>query len=166
VDPVTTALVWGAVLVAVAVVVWATLGRTLRSVAPVATELPVGVQLRFFDEPVARLDGVRIGEVVKWRGDLLVGFDVPYGMWMATTTIERGSSGATQQKTSSSNAPLRIPGGAYDARTRRLLAAWRQEGRSVVAVQSRDGRVALIDPECAEALLGEGAMTQRVSTAT
>ena len=71
-----------AVVGVVSVVVWRTIGRTMLTVALLASEFAVGLRLELLENTTARLDNVRTGEVVRWRDDLLVAFSGGAETWI------------------------------------------------------------------------------------
>jgi hypothetical protein len=140
----------------VSVIVLATIGRTMLKVAGWVAEVPAGRGLSFLDHPVARLDLVRIGEVVRLRGDLLVGFNGASGSWAVSDQRDATAVEMRLMKSLTDFAgQIRLIHTAHDQRTKRLLTEWRRTQRPLIAAIDPDGLVALIDEHCGHLLLGE-----------
>jgi hypothetical protein len=143
-----------AVVGVVSVVVWRTIGRTMLTVALLASEFAVGLRLELLENTTARLDNVRTGEVVRWRDDLLVAFSGGAETW-----IRRDSRGrVVVEDADGTISRLRLPHLARNARTRRLRIEWAKTPRPLTAIVTCDGAVALVRRQ---ALLGEHATASK-----
>jgi hypothetical protein len=138
-------------LMAVALV-WMTMGRTMLALAPAASEVPVGRGFELLVDPLCALRDVRLREVVSWRDDLLVGFTGGNGTWLQRDSFARGQFEVVDDQVEVAG-ELCFPRGARDARMRRSLELWRDDGRVLVAViNDRVGLGGLVDESSSEAL--------------
>jgi hypothetical protein len=142
--------------------VWLTLGRTMMALAPAASEVPVGRGLELLVNPLCALHDVRLREVVSWRDDLLVGFTGGNGTWLRRDSFACGRLEVIDDQVEVAG-ELCFPRGARDARTRRSLELWRDDGRVLVAViNDRVGLGGLGDESSSEALTIDLAYMRRL----
>jgi hypothetical protein len=140
------------VFLAVVTIVWFTMGRTMLALAPAASEVPVGPGFELLVDPLCALRDVRLREVVSWGEDLLVGFTGGHGTWLQPDSFARRRLDVVGDQVDVAG-ELCFRHGAGDARTRRSLELWRDDGRALVAViNDRIGVGALVDESSSEAL--------------
>jgi hypothetical protein len=134
-------------------VVWLTMGRTMMALAPAASEVPVGRGFELLVDPLCALRDVRLREVVSWRDDLLVGFTGGNGTWLRRDSFATGRLEVIDDDQVDLAGELCFPHGARDARMRRSLEMWRNDGRALVAViNDRVGLGGLVDESSSEAV--------------
>jgi len=140
------------VFIVVMTVVWFTMGRTMLALAPAASAVPVGPGFELLVDPLCALRDVRLREVVSWGEDLLVGFTGGNGTWLKRDSFAHRRLEVVKNQVNVAG-ELCFRHAARDARLRRSLELWRDDGRALVAViNDRIGVGALVDESSSEAL--------------
>jgi len=148
-------LLLGLAVLPIALLVWLTFGRTMMKVSGIASELPMGSELRLFEDPLCSLEGIVITEVVALKDDLLVGYRGGTGSWFA---LDPSKPDAVQVTTDLRDAKgqLFLPMLVRDTRSMKLLHEWCADQTHLVSVVSRTYRVlALADTRHRNAVIAE-----------